>query len=851
VGGANLANQNFGVFNGTRIDGQVLKDDGAATGSANANNGAQNAGEPGIAGQSMSVCDNASCTAIDTEVTGATGSYSLFIPWATNFATARVTQTSMPAGYSMVNYNPGNTSGSAVNLASRFITFTFTRGSDVTGLVHSDVPDTTFTPTPLAQTGSQTAQLTYAHTFQPGTGGTVSFAPTVRSQATWSAPVYYQDANCSGNYDGGDVVLPGSVNTVAGTPLCILVQETIPVTAPTGTTDQIVTRATFTFTNSSGPLVQTYDVSDTTTVQTPDLTTSGKTWSDLSGGPGGGNVYAGDLIQYTITIVNSTATATAYGVAVTDNIPANVNTFAVASVPPGAADNSTGAGTGTNGTGYLNVTDITVSPGGSVTVIFNVIVDGGAAPGTVIGNTANITQPGGPGDAPAAPNATVVAVSGNKPLYLYSSPTYTLSRTPPGAQTFFAMAVGATTTLTQAPPLQGAVTITTPLTTTLWIRRTGAAGGANNQRVVNVRLACSSNPALAATGTYAGNPGNAVPGTQQNITLNTAPPGQNMPCPALSGWRLEVTNASTAANRNVEIYVGPGSMSQAILPSQNVISVSSVSSYISTYPSTTAPASGYFTGGQTVYVRAVVSDPFGSYDINPAAPPTITIRDPASNPLSSGNMILSADSGGLTKTYEYSYTVPATGPSGFWTASVTATEGSEATPVTDTGVGTFRVVLMPSITMLKSVQTFADPFNSTTNPKSIPGATMLYTVAVTNSGRGTAENMTVSDPIPANTDLYVGDIAGAGSGPVLFTDGPSLSPAAPASGLSYTYSGLGDLSDSIVFFNSLGNPITPVPDADGFDASVRSVQITPAGSFNASGGVNNPAFSLKFRVRIK
>jgi len=82
-----------------------------------------------------------------------------------------------------------------------------------------------------------------------------------------------------------------------------------------------------------------------------------------------------------------------------------------------------------------------------------------------------------------------------------------------------------------------------------------------------------------------------------------------MSCPALSSWRLEVSNNSVAG-RNIAVWMGPGSMSQAILPSQNVITVSSVNSYHRDLPSTTPPASGYFTGGDTVYVRAVVSDPF-------------------------------------------------------------------------------------------------------------------------------------------------------------------------------------------------------------------------------------------------
>lgn len=826
VGGADLANQNFGVFNGTRIDGRALKDDGVAV-STNANNAVADAGETGIAGQTVSICDNASCVAIDTASTDASGNFSLYVPWATALATARVTQTTMPANYTMVNYSAGTAAGSAVNLASRYITFTFTGGTDVTGLVFSDVPDNTFTPTPLARTGSQTAQLDYAHTFTPGSGGLVSFATSTRTQPSWPAPVYYQDVNCSGIYDAGDVALPASLTTVAGTPVCVLTRVTILATAPSGTTDQLVTRATFTFTSSFGPVVRPYDVTDTTTVQTPNLGTSAKAWTDVNGG----GVNAGDLLQYTITIANTTATATAFNVAVTDDIPANVNSFTVVSIPVLATDLSTTTG-GTNGTGYLNVTGITVPPNSSETIVFNVSIDGAAAPGTSINNTATITQPDGTVTLEAAPAATVVAVTGNKPLYLSSGATTTLSRIPPAAQTSTTINTGVTVTWTQQAVLSAPVTITTPFTTTLWIQRLS-----NNQRIVNVRLVCSSNPAVAATGNYTGTPTNAAPGTQVNVNL--AGPA-TMSCPAGGSWLLGVSNNSVAG-RNIAVWMGPGSLSQAILPSQNVITVDSVISYISTYPSTTLPASGYFTGGQTAYVRAVVSDPFGSYDIVSA--PTVTIRDQANALMASGPMTLVNDSGGLIKTFEYSYAVPATGPSGIWTTTVGAPEGTEGT-VSDSGIGTFRVVLQPNIVIVKSVSIVSDPFNFGLNPKAIPGAEMLYEITVTNQGAGTADNVTVWDGIPPNTTL-VTDIAGPNSGPVAFIDGAG----ATASGLSYTFSGYGSTTDNVEFSqdNSTWN-LVPAP---GSDPAVRYLRLPLTGIMNGAVGANQPYFTVRFKVLVQ
>jgi uncharacterized repeat protein (TIGR01451 family) len=837
VGSSNLANQNFGVFNGTRIDGIVLEDDGAATG-ANANNGVQNAGETGITGQTISICDHASCASIDTETTDALGAFSLFIPWTTNFATARVTQTSIPVNYSMVNYNPGNAAGSGVNLGSRYVTFTFTRGNDVTGLVYSDVPDNTFTPTPLAQTGSQTAQLYYAHTFTPGSGGTVSFASNLRSQATWTALVYYQDTNCNGVYDGGDVPLPASLSMTAGTPVCILVKDTILSSAPTGTTDQIVTRATFTFTNSSGPVVRTYDVTDTTTVQTPGLGTSTKTWTDLSGGPGGSNVYPGDVLQYTITLINSSATVTAYGVQATDTLSANLTSLLVVSIPAGATDASTAT--------TVDIRNITVPPSTSVTIVVNATV---AATSGTVPNTANITYPVGAGPAVASTTATIVTATGNKPLYFYggAASPYLFSRTTPSAvaPNTTAVAIANNTSAVwslQTQPLKKDVTITGNVPLTLYLR------GAVNNRSYNVTatLDCSSTwGANVFTGSTAITLFTATT-TTTNVTMTSPAPPRT--CAAGNYLSLTVLNNASGAGRTINLYPVDASLnnsiSRVVLPTSTVIAVDSVNSYISTYPSTTAPALGYFVGGQTVYVRAVVSDPFGSFDIVSA--PTVTIKDPSNNPVVGAVMTLKNDSGQATKTFEYVYTVPAIGPNGIWSETVVAKEGTENT-VSDTGVGTFKVTLQPNLVILKSVSIVSDPVNGVVNPKAIPGAVMSYTVLATNQGNGTADAIVITDPIPAQTELYVGDLSGPGTGPVLFTQG------AIPSGLTYTFTALNSGTDSISFSNDNGTTwaYTPTPDANGFDGNANAVKVSLSGTFSGASGGSNPSFLLQFRVRVK
>jgi uncharacterized repeat protein (TIGR01451 family) len=163
---------------------------------------------------------------------------------------------------------------------------------------------------------------------------------------------------------------------------------------------------------------------------------------------------------------------------------------------------------------------------------------------------------------------------------------------------------------------------------------------------------------------------------------------------------------------------------------------------------------------------------------------------------------------------------------------------------------TVTVTLAPSLLIVKAVQPYSDPINGTTSPKAIPGAFMDYTILITNTGFGTVDNntMVITDPLPANTELFVGDITGVvDTGPVLFTDG------ATASGLSYTYTTLNNLADSPAFSRD-GTDYSKddfTADVNQCDTSVTHLKVTMGGMFAASDGTNNPSFSLKFRVRVK
>lgn len=104
----------------------------------------------------------------------------------------------------------------------------------------------------------------------------------------------------------------------------------------------------------------------------------------------------------------------------------------------------------------------------------------------------------------------------------------------------------------------------------------------------------------------------------------------------------------------------------------------------------------------------------------------------------------------------------------------------------------------------------------------------------------------VTDPIPVNTQLFVGDLGVAGSGPVKFTQGT------PTSGLSYTFNSLASTTDDVSFSNNSGTSYVYTPvNAGGFDANVTNININPKNAFACSTTGSTPTAQFEFDVGIK
>ena len=592
-----------------------------------------------------------------------------------------------------------------------------------------------------------------------------------------------------------------------------------------------------TITNTANVTVQgetnsATDVDDINGAIYSDLSTSTKTVVDINGG----EADTGDVLRYTITLTETVGLAVT-GASVTDDIPPYVNNFTVVSIPTGATDNSTG--TGSNNTGYLNITGIDVPANGSETIVFDVTISAGTPAGTTIDNFATVSNPGGPGGTPTAPTITVspsaVPLTDNKKLYLYSTAPNTISRIQPAA-------TPASISFTNAAPVIWNGNNPVPLQldniissayATLFLTAT-----TTQTRQVEARMYCSSNSlAYATSGLYDLGALPLITPAQYTFNLTTLINGFTFPatCTAPNYWVLRVDSGT---NKPIIVHAVSGvENSRLNLDSSNVIYVESLEFYDAAYPAGTSIAT--VTPGSTIYIRSVISDPFGNFDISSA---TVDITDPDGTPVvTAGNMNeLPPEITASTKSFQYTYTVPIGATAGNWNVTVTANEGKEGT-VTDDHISAFTVAA-PNLSFLKLSVIERDPVNDTTNPAAIPGADIRYTLQVSNTGSGTADSnsLIIIDPIPANTKLFVGDL-GQGS-PVLFSDTDTDSGLTPPQPFTLSYS---NQSDCTTYSYS------PSADADGFDANVCRLRVQMSGTLSGATTGVTPDFDLSFRTRIE
>ena len=311
-----MPNQNFGLYNGSKISGSVFKDTGLGGGGI-ANDGVRNGSEAGISGATLSTT-NASCVSslCDTTTSDGNGNYTLYIPAAVGAGLVAINEVNA-SGYVSTGGTAGTSGGSYVR-AGDATSFTNAVGASYTGVNFADVPDNGFL-TDGSQNGLPGTVLFYAHTFTAGSAGSVAFSTAnVPSPATpaWSNTLY-QDSNCNGTLEAGEgASVLSAASVTPGQTLCVIAKVFIPAGAPMGAKDVITLTATMTYSNANPALVRSYTHTDTTSVSAV-----GASALTLTKSVDKAYALPNEVITYIITYANTSAVAIA-NVTISDAVPA-------------------------------------------------------------------------------------------------------------------------------------------------------------------------------------------------------------------------------------------------------------------------------------------------------------------------------------------------------------------------------------------------------------------------------------------------------------------------------------------------------------------------------------------------
>ena len=591
---------------------------------------------------------------------------------------------------------------------------------------------------------------------------------------------------------------------------------------------------------------------DTVTVLRSNLSTSTKTVVDVNGG----DANPGDVLEYTITLTDTGTQGIApTGVVVVDDLPANLGNLQIVSFA-GATNQSAGTG-GANGTGQVKVSGINLAAGGSATIVFRATISGSAGAGSVITNTATISNPSGPGASPSV-NTTVTAsqsaVSGNKVLYLYDNHQLTRTVQPSSNTTGVTVAAGSSQTWTLSQVLPGAAGISLPQQT---VTATIRVSGSNPARSISAQLLNGAATIVAASNTCDVGNGTNTCSFSFSIPATTIGNGGTL------GLRL--TNNATKSGRDITVSQrAAAGYSSISFKSNTVVNVDSVKFYDAPYPGGAQKTT--WKEGDTVYIRAVVSDPFGGYDVSKAY---LLLKDangatqlskqgtPAANVMSNPTSYALPTNGSGTslRIFEEAYIVPASPAYGNWVATVTGIEGVETDSVTGLPVShSANGILTLQPDALSVVKAHVGDF--------IAGSNGVYTITVSNTGSGTVGGTTTVKDTLATGLTYVSATGGtdwacsAAGQVVTCTSNTSIPGNSSLTPITLTVAIAGNMGASVDNTASVGNSTI----AGGFMTNGETVAATilhPNLSTSTKtvqdmdGGDADPGDVLRYTITLK
>jgi len=368
VNATDLVGQDFGLWHGSRVEGSVFRDDGAAPGGI-ANDGARQGAETGLAGRRVrlasAACGSGAC---DSTLTDAAGAFTVWLPHGA--AGSVLVQEVNAFGWLSTGGSPGSTGGSYDRAGDAF-TFVAAAGAVYDGVGFGDVPPNLWAAPGALGVPGGTAAL-HRHTFTAGSAGALS----VSAATTPSPPVpgwgltLWRDLDCDGALDPAEPPLPASLAMTGGQSVCVIARHQAPLGAAAGSLESAVLTASFAYTGAVPALAADASLTDVTTITLANGLVLAKSVDQANAAPGGYLVYTitytnpGTVPLASIVIRDGTPPWTTFDSAACAGGGAGITGCTLTQQPPAG------------GSGTLEWTLAgSLQPGGSGSVSFRVRVD--------------------------------------------------------------------------------------------------------------------------------------------------------------------------------------------------------------------------------------------------------------------------------------------------------------------------------------------------------------------------------------------------------------------------------------------------------------------------------------------
>ena len=311
----------------------------------------------------------------------------------------------------------------------------------------------------------------------------------------------------------------------------------------------------------------------------------------------------------------------------------------------------------------------------------------------------------------------------------------------------------------------------------MYLHETG--GGTSRQTEVILRVDANDGGGLQLVGstelnlTYSGTP------TLRTLSLTN---GSDLTLEVGSTFQLEINNNVAQNNRVLVLsQVNTAPFSEIVMPLTGSVEVSELKFYdlSGTDAGGCTPNCGtevnpaYVETGATIWARAIISDAFGSFDVNTGCDgvtstncPTITITDPLSadktpvSPADELTFLQAPDTS--SRQYEIEVTPGGFGLEGVWQVEVLGTEGVEGV-IFDSAVATFERYGPPILTIIKTV-------SGTTSP----GQVVTYNNDVNNTGTGIAKSVFLENALGDFLELELVESSGSWTALLSLTPGYTI-----------------------------------------------------------------------------